>query len=142
MGCWGLKPYENDDAADFLCGIAGRMVGDILKALKAVKRHADSPYRYLTALAAIQLLATNCQPKTEPGLQGTALAEGAFAESLRVLDLIESDQEWVTGWETKPNPWPKQLVEMRRQILNARRRALRNEARVAKMFGFKKKRAA
>ncbi len=142
MGSWGHKPYQNDDACDFLGGIAERTVKEISRALRVVKRTADADYRYLTAVAAIQLLVTNCRNGAEPNLEYDARETGTFDEALRVLDLIIADAEWVNGWESKPgrpNIWPAQLAGLRRQVINAKRCAKRTDEKARKFFGLPKK---
>ncbi len=139
MGAWGERPYQNDDACDFLGELGNHCGKAIDKAIAAVKpggavRHQ---YKYMTAIAAVQFLVDHCAPDQEPNLQYFAHENGLFGDALRSLDIMLADVPWLAQWDT-PNKVASSLKALRRAVIARRRAAARADAKSRACFALGK----
>lgn len=109
MGAWGVRPFENDDAADFLSELmdvpASERTQLLLAALTLPGGYLEAPQASVAVAAAALVAAHNGMPVTEPVVENPPHPGGVPDGQLRVqasaaLSRVNSEEsEWHDLWE-------------------------------------------
>lgn len=109
MGAWGVGPFSNDDAADFVDDVADLDPSDVQDALMQALQLASDDYVELpdgcTAIAAAALIAMkggytppeNDEPAANVGFEVTQQLRNAATAALRRVRGARS--EWTEVWD-------------------------------------------
>jgi len=98
MGIWGPKPFENDNAWDWMDLINGPIIQTIYSTLNAIqigKRTKPQRSGYLEAIAAAALLTKFSHRLSIPNLFDEAWRRGLFTFAAQVLKQIDADGVWI-----------------------------------------------
>ena len=93
MGAWGIGPFENDDAMDWVWGLDGDNAADVVReTVRSVSRAAAGAYLEVTdganAIAAATILASAADGE----------AEGLPPEAIEYLKRAQSPDDDVVAW--------------------------------------------
>jgi hypothetical protein len=105
MNAWGYRPFDNDDASEWvLRRLEVPLAREIAKALRRVlEKKCRTPKFYNEAIAAAALLDAlspyDCGREAWICLRFIAEDEGLYSLAFRVLKLIANDARWLATWE-------------------------------------------
>lgn len=115
MGAWGVDPWENDNAWDWLTYIETPMIGTISAALSSVK-HDRFHSGYHEAIAAAALLSEFSfagRRTSRLNLSYEAQRHNVYEDAVRVLRAIRDDPTWSDEWKN-----PAAVQAMLRRLIN------------------------
>jgi hypothetical protein len=133
VGAWGLKPFENDSAHDWLSHIERPIIREITFALRV----CDSD-GYHEAIAAADLLLRMTEPKSLPNLSYLALQEDLFKLAVFTLNKIKADKEWVDSWAV-PSRMRRQLNKLLADIVGRDKTEAENDRKLRDRLIFRTK---
>lgn len=133
MGAWGIGPFENDDALDWVWGLDGEDADEVLAtALRSVARTSTASYLEVTdgatAVAAATIVASAADGETDDlppeaieYLKRAASPEDDLvASAIAALDRVTADQSEVAElWdESDDGPeWRESVAALRQRLV-------------------------
>jgi Domain of unknown function (DUF4259) len=102
MGAWGVDPFDNDSALDWLGAFVARPIVREIELTLMSARWGEEGGRagYHEALAAAALLLRLTEPKTVPDISYDAINNDVFDKGIDALTRIFADKQWADTWNS------------------------------------------
>lgn len=128
MGAWGFKPFDNDDAADWLWLIERPIVKTIEKTLAKKTTH----YSYMEKVAAAAMLAELSRRESHVNISYQASEAGLFDKAIEFVKSIQGG-ELVAEWD-KPAEYSRELSTLLSELQARKRESARCRKKTAAIF--------
>lgn len=129
MGAWGVEPFENDSALDWLHGVQKAVEKALYTHRRKGKYGSTGQHEALAAAVLIRQVPTLATSATAKSKYEISFAE----EALVTLKLLEKDEQFIESWNSPKRYLVVLAREMRAIARIARVAKKEREARFAKM---------
>lgn len=110
MGAWGVKPFDNDSALDWLGPIEDFAAKRIETTLKTFKHGRDYHEAIAAAALLLELTAHHADGSPLCLCYHATLKTNLYALATAVIEAIQKDAKWIADWK---HPW-KAVAILRR----------------------------